>query len=118
MDKHVLCLHIIDIAIQGRKYHLKFLILYQCLDHEHPLLAETNEELIHVDRLLCLDPLQHGVQEDEGASATHPRTAVHQEGNALVFVVGLLYSLDEGDEGGGKPGHTMVWPRGEVVLCH
>ena len=94
------------------------IIMYQCLDHEYSLPPETHEELVHVDSLLGLDPLQHGVQEDEGASAAHPRTAVHQKRNALVFVVGLLNSPDEGDEGGGKLGHPMVRPGGEVVLRH
>ena len=92
--------------------------MYQCLDHEHSLLPEAHQELIHIDCLLCLDPLQHGVQEDEGASATHPCTAVDQKGNPLLFVVGLLHSPDEGDEGGGKLGYTVVWPGGEVVLGH
>ena len=92
--------------------------MYQCLDHEHSLLTEAHEELVHVDRLLCLDPLQHGVQEDEGPCTTHPRTAVDQEGNLVVLVVGLLDYPDEGDERGGNLGHSVVWPRGEVVLGH
>ena len=91
---------------------------YQSLHHEHPLLPEAHEELVHIDRSLGLDPLQHGVQQDEGAGAAHARTAVHQQRNFLVLVVCLLHSPDEGDEGGGKPGHTVVWPGGEVVLGH
>ena len=91
---------------------------YQCLDHENPLLTETHQELIHVDCLLCLDPLQHGVQEGEGTSTTHSCTAVDQQRDTVVFVVGLLHSPDEGDEGGGKLGHSVVWPGGEVILCH
>jgi hypothetical protein len=65
---------------------------YQSLDHEYSSLAETNKELIHVDAVLFLDLLQHGVQEDKSASSPDPCTAVHQKRNTAVLVVGLLDS--------------------------
>ena len=40
---------------------------YQSLHHEHPLLPDTHEEWIYNDRPLGIDPLQQGVQQDEGA---------------------------------------------------
>ena len=42
----------------------------------------------------------------------------NQQRDTVVFVVGLLHSPDEGDEGGSKLGHSVVWPGGEVILCH
>ena len=49
---------------------------------------------------------------------THSCTVVDQQSDTVIFVVGLLDYHDEGDEGGGKLGHSMVWPGGEVILCH
>ena len=76
------------------------------------------QEFVHVNRVLSLYPLQHAVQQDEGARPTHPGAAVDQQREAAIFVVFPLHTADECDEGGGKLGHSMVGPGGEVVLCH
>ena len=76
--------------------------------HPHPDL--------HIDCLLGLDSLQHAVQQDEGPSATNTCTAVHQQWDTFIFVVGFLDPPDEGNEGGGKLWHSVVWPGREVVL--
>ncbi len=89
---------------------------YQSLDHEHSLGPHIAEELVDVNRVLHLQPLQHAVQEDEGPGPTHTRTAVDQEGEAIVLVVPSLDAPDEGDERGGKLGHSVVRPGGEVVV--
>ena len=88
--------------------------VYQCLDHEHSLLTEAHEELVHVDRLLCLDPLQHGVQEDEGPCTTHPRTAVDQEGipSSLLWAFWTLLMKEMREVANlGTPwsGHEVKW---------
>ena len=49
---------------------------------------------------------------------THSCTSVDQQRDTVIFVVGLLHYPDEGDEGGGKLGNSVVWPGGEVILCH
>ena len=89
---------------------------HQSLNHQHPPPAQARQELIHVDRLLSLDPLQHGVQEHEGPGPTDPCTAVDQERHSVLLVVGLLDPADEGDEGSGKLGDSVIGPGGEVVL--
>ena len=89
---------------------------HQSLNHQHPPPAQTRQELIHVDRLLSLDPLQHGVQEHEGPGPSHPCTAVDQERHSVLLVVGLLDPADEGDERRGKLGDSVIGPGGEVVL--
>ena len=89
---------------------------HQSLNHQHPPPAQTRQELIHVHRLLSLDPLQHGVQEHEGPGPTHPCTAVDQERHSVLLVVGLLDPADEGDERRSKLGDSVIGPRGEVVL--
>ena len=65
---------------------------YQGLDHENSSLTETNKELVHTNAVLFLESLEHGVQEDKGASSPHPCTAVHQKRNTTVLVVSLLDS--------------------------
>ena len=75
-----------------------------------------SEERVHVDRALRHDPLQHGVQQDEGSGATHARTAVHQHG--LLVLVVLPHSADEPDEGRGIVGHAMVRPAQEQEVGH
>ena len=87
---------------------------YRCLDHQHPLLPQVADKLKDVDRVLCLYPLQHGVQCDEGACPAHTSTAVHQEEVLSAVGVGLPHSLDEVDHGDGIGGHSMIRP-GQVV---
>ena len=53
-------------------------IAYQCLYHHEPLGPHVTQKLVHVDRVLHLHPLQHAVQQDEGACPTHTSTAVYQ----------------------------------------
>ena len=91
---------------------------HQSLNHQHPPPAQARQELIHVDRLLSLDPLQHGVQEHEGPGPSHPCTAVDQERHSVLLVVGLLDPPDEGDERRSKLGDSVIGPGGEVVLSH
>ncbi len=88
---------------------------YQSLDHEHSLGPHVTEELVHVDRALLLHPLQHAVQENEGAGPTHPRTAVDQHWRAILDVC-LTNATDKGNERGGKLGYTVVGPAQEVIV--
>ena len=76
------------------------------------------QEFIHIDCVLSLHSLQHAIQQDEGACPTHTSTAVHQQGVAIILVVSLLYSTDEGNEGSGKLGHSMIRPGGKVIVGH
>ena len=76
------------------------------------------KELIHVDRVLHLHSLEHAVQENEGPCPPHPGTAVHEEGETIIFVVPPLHTADEADEGGGKLWDAMVRPGSEVIMCH
>ena len=92
--------------------------MYLCLDHLHTLSPHVPDVAVDTHNSLSLHLLHDSVQEDEGPSTTHSSTAVDQEGNAFVLVVGLLHSPDEGDEGGGKLGDSVVRPGGEVVLGH
>ena len=90
---------------------------HQGLHHEHTLGPHLLHKGIHVHRRLLVDPLQHGVQGDERTGATHTSTAVDQE-RALVLVVTALGLTDERDERGGKLGHSMIRPGGEVIVGH
>ena len=91
---------------------------YQGLNHQYTLRPHVVQELVHIDRVLSLYPLQHAVQQDEGARPPHTGAAVDQQREAVVFVVSPLHTADERDEGGGKLGHSVVRPGGEVILCH
>ena len=91
------------------------LLTYQSLDHEHALGPHVAQELVHVDRVLSLHPLQHAVQQDEGACPAHPGTAVDQHGGTIL-VVFLPHTANEADEGGGKLGNAVIWPAQEVVV--
>ena len=90
---------------------------YQGLHHEDSFCPHVTQELVHVDRVLHLHPLQHAIQQDEGARPAHTRTAVYQHGRA-VFAVVLPHTADEGDEGGSKLRHPVVRPAEEVVVGH
>ena len=88
---------------------------YYSLNHENPLLPQVGNKLVNVDGvLISLDPLQHGVQCDEGACPANTSTAVHQEGVLFVVRVCLPHSLDEVDHGDGIGGYSMIRP-GQVV---
>ena len=87
---------------------------YYSLNHENPLLPQVGKKLVNVDCVLSLDPLQHGVQCDEGACPTNTSTAVHQEGVLSVVRVCLPHSLDEIDHGNGIGRYSMIRP-GQVV---
>ena len=76
------------------------------------------QKLVHIDCVLSLHSLQHAIQQDEGACPTHTSTAVYQQGVAIILVVPLLYSTDEGNERSGKLGHSMIRPGSEVILGH
>ena len=58
-------------------------------------------ELVTIFRF---DPLQHGVQHDEGACPAHTSAAVHQQQVLPVVRMRLPHSLD----GDGIGGHSMV----------
>ena len=73
---------------------------------------------MNVDGVLCLYPLHHGVQCDEGACPAHTSTAVHQESVLPGVRMGLPHSLDEVDQGEGIGGHSMVRPGQVVELGH
>ena len=89
-------------------------LTYRCLHHQHPLFPQVADKLKDVDGVLCLYPLHHGVQCDEGACPTHTSTAVHQEEVLPAVRMCLPHSLDEVDHGDGIVWNTMVRP-GQVV---
>ena len=90
---------------------------YQRLHHQNTLGPQVVQKLVHVDRVLHLHPLQHAVQQDEGARPAHTSTAVYQHG-WTIFIVDLPHTADEGYEGGGKLWHPVVRPAEEVVVGH
>ena len=71
---------------------------------------------VHRNVILCISPLQHGVQRDEGACPPHASTAVHQEVAAARQRVALPDLLDEADERHGIGGDSMIRPPEEVVM--
>ena len=73
-------------------------IVHLCLDHLHALASYILEEVEDTQSPLSLDLLHHRVQEDEGPSATHPCTAVHQEGNVQADWVLLANTMNKGDD--------------------
>ena len=91
---------------------------YHCLHHQDSLLPQFTHILINVDGLLCLYPLQHVVQGDEGASPAHTSTAVHQQQILPGVGVGLPHSLDKANHGEGISRHSMVGPGKIMVLGH
>ena len=94
------------------------MVTYLCLHHQNPFGSHVMQEFVHIHRVLSLHPLEHAIQEDEGACPAHTSTAVYQQGVAIIFVVSLLYSTDESSERSGKLGHSMIRPGGEVILGH
>ena len=93
-------------------------ITYWCLYHQDPLLPESGDKFINVEVILSLDPLQHGVQRDEGACPAHTSAAVHQQQVLPVVRMRLPHSLDEVDHGDGIGGHSVVRPGQVVEQCH
>ena len=89
---------------------------HQCLDHLCSLAPHLHQELIGIDCTLVGHPLQHAVQEDVGAGAADPRTAVHQQGWAVLVV--LPHSSDEPDQSRGELGHAMIRPAEELEVGH
>ena len=83
---------------------------HRCLDHQYPLLPQVGDELKDADGVLCLHPLHHGVQCDEGACPAHTSTAVHQEEVLPAVRMCLPHSLDEVDHGDGIGRNSMVRP--------
>ena len=51
-------------------------VLVLGLDHVVPLGPEAGHVTVNVDGLLVLEPLEHGVDDDEGASPANPGTAI------------------------------------------
>ena len=90
---------------------------YQGLHHENTLGPHATQERIHIDCVLSLHSLQHAIQQDEGARPTHTSTAVYQHGRTILLVA-LPHSTNEGNEGGGKLGHSVVRPAKEVIVSH
>ena len=64
----------------------------------HTLFPHLMKELVHVDGVLGLQSIHHGVQHDEEARTTYTITAVNQQRYLGVLIVLLLYSPDETDE--------------------
>ena len=75
------------------------------------------QKLVHIDCVLSLHSLQHAIQQDEGACPTHTSTAVYQHGRTILLVA-LPHSTNEGNEGSGKLGHSVVGPAKEVIVSH
>ena len=75
------------------------------------------KELVHVDGVLVLQSIHHGVQHDEGARTTYTSTAVNQQRYLGILLVLLLYSADETDERGSKLWYSVIGPGGEVIVC-
>ena len=68
---------------------------YQCLDHLHPLSSHVLEVVVDTQCSLSAHLLHDHVQEDEGACAAHPCTAVDQE---RLVQEGWVLSADPPDE--------------------
>ncbi len=98
-----------------------------CLDHQHSLLSQALDKLINIDAFLCLDPLHHWVECDEGACPPNTSTAVNQEDVRLGIRMCLSHSLDEVDHGDGiawqglhdlaMQGSGTMWPEVEAYLA-
>ncbi len=85
-----------------------FPITNHCLDHQHSLLSQILK-LINIDVFL-FDPLQHGVECDEGTCPPNTSTAVNQEdvrlGIRMVFLTRLMKLTIYGDGIGRDSGHA------------
>ena len=93
-------------------------VAHLCLDHLHALASYFLEQIEDTQSALSLDLLHHRVQEDEGASAAHPRTAVHQERQVHVGWVLLANTMDKRDDRHGIAGHAVVRPGSVVHMSH
>lgn len=114
-------------------------VLVLSLHHVVTLRAEAGHVTVHVDRLLVADALQHRVDHDEGASATHARTT-RKEGQGWSRVLkganfgdclpavgdhgsGIRrvhrdYSAEELQEGSGVLRNAVVGPGRVLVLLN
>jgi len=72
---------------------------------------------VHTEAALQPHLLHHGIQEDEGAGAADPCTAVHQQWLVQREWVELTDTADEADEGHGILWHPVVWPGSVVEMC-
>ena len=112
-----MCAHII-ISIPCFRYRGCVHVTYLWLYHHSSLGPHIKQKLVYIHCILLLNPLQHAIQQDEGACPTYTSTAVHQQGVAITFVVSLLYSTDESNERSGKLGHSMIRPGGKMIVGH
>ena len=94
--------------------HSTLYIAHQSLDHVYSLVPHSCQELIHIDTGLGHDPLQHGVQENEGSGTTHSCTAVDQ--HVGLGIVVLTESTDESNESRCKLGYSVIWPTQELEM--
>ena len=87
------------------------------LHHVVALRSQTRHVAVHVNTALMFDSFEHRIDDDEGASATDPCTAVHHHRTA----VGRRHRFDashEEEERRGVVGNAVVGPRCELELTH
>ncbi len=77
---------------------------------------ETRDVPVDVDRLLVLEPLQHGVDDDEGPGAAHPGRAVGDD-RAGVHRVHGVDPAEELQEGRRVLRDAVVGPRSVLELA-
>ena len=92
-------------------------ILVFSLNHVVPLSPETRHMTVHINRLLVLHPLQHGVDDNEGPGAADPRAAVGDDGPA-IRAVELVDPPDELKERRAVLRDPVVRPGRELELLH
>ena len=114
MQQEALQLHSCMFIIPKTLANCHVINIYQGLHHQHPLFPQVYDKLIDVDGILCLYPLHHGVQCDEGACPAHTSTAVHQEEVLPAVRMCLPHSLDEVYHGDSIVWNTMVRP-GQIM---
>ena len=103
-------------------------VLVEGLVHERVLLGRLHEilsaranaadEAVDVDARLALDLLEHRVQRDVGAGASHPSATMHHN-RVVVGQVGgvhVAYQMQTADRIGAR--RVLVRPLGIVVLRH
>ena len=89
---------------------------YRCLHHLHALCTQLPHTLAHTESALGPHLLQHHVQSDEGARATHTRTAVHQQGLVQGDRVKLTHTTDEVVDRHEVLWHAVIRPGSVVEL--
>ena len=92
--------------------------LYLCLHHQHALHPHASNNIKDIDGSFTCQHVQQDVKGHKGPRATHPRRAVDQEGHPFAPVVRPSHLLYQLEHGGGLLGHSVIWPRGEVVVSH